>query len=288
MLSLHGVSLSFGGIQAIRELDLELGDGVVGALIGANGAGKTSVLNVISRYYHPQAGSVQFDGVDVLRLKPHQVIEHGIARSFQNVALFNELTVLDNLFVGADHVQRPRLLTNLFRLPKARRHNRDVQLQAARVLDFLGIAHLRRRRAGDLPFGDRKLVDMGRALAGKPRLLLLDEPAAGMPEDRHGALAELIREIPAHWGASVLLIDHSMELVLNVATHVFAMDFGAKIAEGTPEEVRSSPRVVAAYLGEEAADRAQAGAGKPAGASDSPSHDPAHGRDQPAVRESEG
>ncbi len=155
--------------------------------------------------------------------------------------------------MGADHVRRPLLLTNLFRLPKARRHNREGRRRAERVLEFLGIAHLRHRRAGDLPFGDRKLVDMGRALAGDPRLLLLDEPASGMPEDRHGALAGLIREMPAQWGASVLLIDHSMELVLGVASHVVAMDFGAKIADGTPEEVRSNPQVVAAYLGDDGA-----------------------------------
>jgi branched-chain amino acid transport system ATP-binding protein len=251
VLSLGGVSLSFGGVRAIRELDLEIGDRMVGALIGANGAGKTSVLNVISRYYQPQAGSVRFDDVDVLGLRRHQVIEHGIVRSFQNVALFNELSVLDNLLVGADHLQRPRLLTNLFRLPKARRHNREGRRRAERVLEFLGIAHLRDRRAGDLAFGDRKLVDMGRALAGDPRLLLLDEPAAGMPEDRHGPLGDLIRDIPDQWGASVLLIDHSMELVLGVASHVVAMDFGAKIAEGNPDEVRSNPQVVAAYLGDD-------------------------------------
>ncbi|MGH2884598.1 MAG: ABC transporter ATP-binding protein, partial [Solirubrobacteraceae bacterium] len=226
MLSLQGVSLSFGGVRAIRELDLEIGDRMVGALIGANGAGKTSVLNVISRYYQPQAGSVRFDDVDVLGLRRHQVIEHGIVRSFQNVALFNELSVLDNLLVGADHLQRPRLLTNLLRLPKARRHNREGRRRAERVLKYLGIAHLRDRRAGDIAFGDRKLADMGRALAGDPRLLLLDEPAAGMPEDRHGPLADLIRDIPDQWGASVLLIDHSMELVLGVASHVVAMDFG--------------------------------------------------------------
>jgi branched-chain amino acid transport system ATP-binding protein len=254
MLRLRSVSLAFGGVQAIDNLDLDLGERVVGALIGANGAGKTSVLNVINRFYRPQSGSVHYHDVDVLRLKPHQVIEHGISRSFQNVALFNELSVLDNLLVGADHLDSPSLLTNLFRLPKARRHNRAVRRRADRVLDFLGIGFLRDRRAGELAFGDRKLVDMGRALTGDPELLLLDEPAAGMPEERRESLRELIRQIPDEWGASVLLIDHNMELVLSVASHVVAMDFGAKIAEGSPDAVRADPRVIAAYLGQAGAD----------------------------------
>lgn len=249
MLRLCGLSMSFGGVKAIDDLDLELGDGVVGALIGANGAGKTSVLNVINRFYRPQSGSAHYDDVDILKLKPHQVITHGISRSFQNVALFNQLTVFDNLLVGADHISRPGLLTNLFRLPKARRHARESRRRAERVLEFLEISHLRSRRANELPFGDRKLVDMGRALTTDPKLLLLDEPAAGMPEARHESLAKLIRQIPEEWGSSVLLIDHSMELVLSAASHVVAMDFGAKIAEGSPEEVKSNPRVIDAYLG---------------------------------------
>lgn len=251
MLRLRGVSLAFGGVHAIDDLDLELGERKVVALIGANGAGKSSVLNVINRFYHPHAGSVHYGEVDLLRLRPHHVIDHGISRSFQNVVLFDELSVLDNLLVGADHISRPALLTNLFRLPKARRHNRDVRRRAERVLEFIGISHLRQQRARELGFGDRKLVDLGRALTADPSLLLLDEPASGLSEARRKTLADLIKQLPSEWGASVLLVDHDMELVLSAASHVVAMDFGSKIAEGPPELVRSHPKVIAAYLGED-------------------------------------
>jgi branched-chain amino acid transport system ATP-binding protein len=254
MLALRGVALAFGGVRAIDGLDLELGDRTVGALIGANGAGKSSVLNVVNRFYRPDSGSVHYGDVDLLALAPHEVIGHGISRSFQNVVLFDELSVLENLLVGADHIDRPSLLSNLFRLPGARRHNRDAHRRAARVLEFLEIGQLSHRRAGELAFGDRKLVDLGRALTAGPSLLLLDEPASGMPEDRREALPDLIRQLPSEWGASVLLVDHDMELVLSTAAHVVAMDFGCKIAEGPPELVRNHPKVLAAYLGENGAE----------------------------------
>jgi len=250
VLSLQGVSLSFGGVQAIRDLDLAVPAGIVAALIGPNGAGKTSVLNVISRFYRPQRGAVRYGDTDLLALPPHRLAGVGIARSFQNVALFRELPVLDNLLVGADHLQPVGLLRNSLRLPAARRHERAVRERARQALTFLRIEHLADRRAGELSFGDQKLVDMGRALAGGPRLLLLDEPAAGMAEAQRDWLAEVISAIPGEFGASVLLIDHDMPLVLGVSTQVFVMDFGTKIAEGPAERIRTDPKVIAAYLGE--------------------------------------
>lgn len=250
MLSLRDLSLSFGGVQAIRDLDIEIEDGVVAALIGPNGAGKTSVLNVISRFYTPQRGEVRYADTDLLRLPAHRLAGVGIARSFQNVALFRELPVLDNLLVGADHLHPVGLVSNILRLPAARRHEREARERAGHVLSFLRIEHLRDRRAGELSFGDQKLVDMGRALAGGPRLLLLDEPAAGMPEGQREWLAQIIQAIPGEFGASVLLIDHDMPLVLGVSAHVVVMEFGTKIAEGTADQIRTDPRVVAAYLGE--------------------------------------
>lgn len=250
MLEMTGVSLSFGGVAAISDLDLRLGKGVVNALIGPNGAGKTSVLNVINRFYEPQRGDIWYQGVDLRRLRPYEVVNHGISRSFQNVALFPELSVLDNLLVGADHRGRVGLLRNLLRTPAARAHERSARASADRVLEFLGISALRNRHAGELSFGDQKLVDMGRALAAEPSLLLLDEPAAGMAAGQRERLGELILEIPRDFGATVLLIDHDMELVMGVSTHVVVMDFGTKIAEGAPEEIRSNERVISAYLGD--------------------------------------
>jgi ABC-type branched-subunit amino acid transport system ATPase component len=250
-LRLERVSLSFGGVQAIRDLSFVVPAGSICGLIGPNGAGKTSVLNVISRFYQPQHGVVFYGQTDILRLRPYEVIAHNIGRSFQNVALFKELSVLDNLLLGVDHQSRAGLVQNTLRLPAARRHERAARARAAEVLDFLEIAHLRGRRAGELAFGDQKLVDMGRALMARPTLLLLDEPAAGLPDTRKTWLADVIRRIPHASGATVLLIDHDMGLVLGVSSHVVVMEYGAKIAEGTPAAIRANPRVLDAYLGTE-------------------------------------
>ncbi len=249
MLQIEDLSLSFGGVRAIDGLHLTVPDGTITALIGPNGAGKTSVLNVINGLYRPQRGRVRHDGSDLLALPPHRVIDLGIARSFQNVALFGGLSVIDNLIVGFDHRSRTGVLRDMLRTRSMRDHERTARGRAQQVLQFLGITALARRRADELGFGERKLVDLGRALVAQPKLLLLDEPASGLVEAQKAWLAPLLTRIPAEFGASVLIIDHDMRLVLGVSSRVAVMNFGRKIAEGTPDQVRNDPAVVAAYLG---------------------------------------
>ena len=251
MLEFEGVSLSFGGVKAINDLSFAIPDGQITALIGPNGAGKTSILNVISRFYTPQSGRVSFDGRDLLQLAPSQIINAGIARSFQNVELFKDLTVVDNLKIGTDHTSSAGLFSNMFRLPRAVKHERAAREEAEDVMAFLDIEAIADVRSGNLSFGHQKLVDLGRALVSRPKMLLLDEPAAGTSEGLKVWLAAKIKEIPARFGCGVLLIDHDMLLVLGVSEMVVVVDFGSKIAQGTPAEIRENPEVIAAYLGDE-------------------------------------
>jgi branched-chain amino acid transport system ATP-binding protein len=249
MLQIEDLSLSFGGVQAIDGLNLTVQDGTITALIGPNGAGKTSVLNVVNGFFRPQRGRVLYDGTDLLSLPPYRVIQRGIARSFQNVALFGGLSVTDNLIVGYDHRSRTGALRDMLHSPKVISHERAARERAQEVLEFLGITAIARRRAGELGFGERKLVDLGRALIAHPSLVLLDEPASGLAEGQKAWLAEVLSRIPAEFGAAVLVIDHDMRVVMGVSSKVIVMDFGRKIAEGTPDQVRSDAVVITAYLG---------------------------------------
>jgi branched-chain amino acid transport system ATP-binding protein len=249
LLRIDQVSVRFGGIVALDAVSFGIEAGQIAGLIGPNGAGKTTLFNCLSRLYNVEHGNIHFDGNALLAVPRSGVAAMGIGRTFQNLALFRSMSVLDNILIGRHCRTRSGFFSNALRLPRVRREEADAEARARELIAFLDLGAVADRAVSDLPFGTQKRVELGRALVGEPRLLLLDEPASGLNHGEVDALAKLIRDIRDRLQVTVLLVEHHMNLVMSVSDKVVALDFGRKIADGTPAEVRGHPEVIRAYLG---------------------------------------
>jgi branched-chain amino acid transport system ATP-binding protein len=249
LLEVDEVSVRFGAIQALDRVSLEIQRGEIVAIIGPNGAGKTTLLNVISGFYHPSGGQIRFEGRDRTRLRPYDVAALGVARTFQNVALFKGMSVLDNIMTGRLLKMRGSFLLEALYWGPAMRQELEHRAFVERIIDFLEIEAIRKAGAGTLPYGLQKRVELARALAAEPKLLLLDEPMAGMNVEEKEDMCRFILGVNDEFGTTIALIEHDMSVVMDISDRVIALDYGRKIADGRPEEVRADQGVIDAYLG---------------------------------------
>ena len=250
MTLLEGKNLTmvFGGLTALDSVDIHINKGEILGLIGPNGAGKTTLFNLLTGVYSPSRGSIYFKEREIKNLKPYQITRLGIARTFQNIRLFGEMSVLDNVIIGQHCRTKTGLFGAIFRPPAVREEEKRVKEKAMEILDFVGLADVYKEKAKNLPYGKQRRLEMARALATDPELILLDEPAAGMNPQETNELIELIEKIN-QMGKTVLLIEHDMKLVMEICQRIIVLDYGKKIADGPPEKVKNDERVIKAYLG---------------------------------------
>ena len=249
ILELDSISLRFGGVRALTNVSFNVLEHEVRAIIGTNGAGKSSMLNVINGLYQPQEGSITFGGERLARMTPTRAAHLGIARTFQNIALYKGMSVLDNVMAGRNLRMHANFLEVALQLPRARREETEHREVVEEIIEFLDIGHIRKTQVARLPYGLQKRVELGRALAAEPKILLLDEPMAGMNIEEKQDMCRFILDINDHYGTTVVLIEHDMGVVMDISDRVVVLDYGKKIGDGTPAEVRSNQNVIDAYLG---------------------------------------
>jgi branched-chain amino acid transport system ATP-binding protein len=249
LLAVERVSLAFGGVQVIRDVSFDIAKGEIRAIIGPNGAGKTSMLNVINGFYQPQRGAIRLKGIRYEKMRPRDAAVNGVARTFQNIALFKGMTTLDNIMSGRTLKMHANFLYQLVHYGPARREEIQHRRVIETIIDFLQIQHIREVVVGRLPYGLQKRVELGRALAAEPDLLLLDEPMAGMNLEEKEDMSRFILDVNGEFGTTIALIEHDMRVVMDLSTRIVVLDHGEKIADGTPEQVRRNQAVIDSYLG---------------------------------------
>jgi branched-chain amino acid transport system ATP-binding protein len=249
ILALENISLSFGGVHALTDISFDVREHEIRAIIGPNGAGKSSMLNVINGVYHPQKGAITFLGEKRSKMEPHKVASQGVARTFQNIALFKGMSVLDNLMTGRNLMMKTNIFQQMLYWGATQKEEVQHRQRVEEVIEFLEIQAIRKTPVGRLPYGLQKRVELGRALAAEPRLLLLDEPMAGMNVEEKQDMCRFVLDVNQHYGTTIVLIEHDMGVVMDISDRVVVLDYGKKIGDGYPDEVRNNKAVIAAYLG---------------------------------------